>query len=138
MNMVIPDAGKLVWQQWSLGNGAFTVAVVSLFKSNTTVVAASVPGDFTIATFPGYADVNVSQVDWGVSAIVGGVAISVSATTPVYTHTGGASQLVYGWIMVDDVSGDILAGQNFDAPRNMTGGGTETLDPFQIGLQTLH
>lgn len=136
--MVIPDAGKLQWEDWMLGNGAFTTATVSLFKSNTPITDTSVTGDFTIATFPGYSDVTIAQSDWGAPAITAHVAISVSTTTPTYTHTGGASQIVFGWIMVDDVSGTMLCGQTFDAPRNMTGGSTETLDPFQIGLQTLH
>lgn len=138
MNMVIPDDGKTIWLDWMLGNGVFTTATVSLFSNNVTVVAASVVTDFTVATFVGYADVTVSQSDWGASAMVGGVAVSVSTTTPEYTCTGGASQVVFGWIMVDDTSGVMIAGQNFDVPRNMNVGTTETLDPFEIELQTLH
>lgn len=135
--MVIPDEGKILWLEWALtGDGsAYESFVVGLYSNNYTPVADSTFGDFTIATFPGYDDVNLSRADFSAPDIVDDVAESTSDPTPTYSCTGGGGQLVYGWVMWGETSGKVLAAQEFAAPRNMTNGSSESLDPFTISLQ---
>jgi len=138
MNMVIPNEGKLLWLYWALGTDGSDLEdfVVDLFSSNTTVVDASTATDFTIATFTGYAQVPVDRADFAAPSISSNVAIIDDSTFPVFTCTGGSPQTVYGWIMRGATSGDIVAGQNFDSPRVMNPGATESLDPFEFKFKT--
>jgi hypothetical protein len=138
MLMVIPNEGKQLWLYYVLSSDGSDVEdfVVDLFSSNTTVVDASTGADFTIATFSGYAQVSVPRTDFGSTSIVSNVAQIDDTTPPAFTCSGGSPQTVYGWIMRGAVSGTIYAGQNFDTPRVMSGGASETLTPFRFKLKT--
>lgn len=140
MNMVIPDQGKLLWLNWMLPSDGSDQEnfSVRLFQNNITPDADSVLGDFTIATFTGYASVPVDRSDFGGTFISAHVAYSDSAVVPTYTCTGGSAQTVYGWYMVATISNVVVAAQRFDSPRSMAPGATEALDPFTMALQTLH
>jgi hypothetical protein len=140
MSMVIPNEGKLLWLDRALRTptNAPEDYVCQLFQSNTTVVDASTLTDFTIATFPGYADVSVPRSAFGAPTISSNIAQTVVGASPSFDCTGGAGQTVYGWLLVGAVSGKIIAGQNFAAPRVMVTGANETLAPFTFKFQTFH
>lgn len=140
MNMVIPNEGKILLLDRALctpGNAPEDYSC-RLFQNNVTVADASTLADFTVATFTGYANVAVARSTFPTPSIVGAVARTISSVIPTFTCTGGASQTVYGWILVGVTSGKVIAGQNFAVPRVMSPGATEKLDPFQMDSQTLH
>jgi len=139
MNMVIPNAGKA----WLLDEilkvtSSRPTFTLDLFQSNTTVVDASVPADFTISTFPGYAQIAIARADWDAAVVVANQGKSVKTISPVFSCSSGGPQNVYGWILRVAGVSVILAGQNFDVPRVASAGWIETLNPFQILSQTLH
>lgn len=136
--MVVPNEGKV----WFLNNalklrpGAPTDFRVSLFKNNETVTDDSVIGDFTPADFTGYADVTFNSTDWDDALEALNLGISVLSFDPTYDSTDATPQTVYGWVMIDDGTGELICGQNFDAPRVMVSGAREVLTPFRIECKT--
>lgn len=136
--MVIPNIGKL-WllnQALKIRAAIITTYRVMLFKNNETVTDDSVNGDFVIADFDGYEDVTFDNTEWDDAVEAANLGISVLLSDPTYDCTGGAPQTVYGWIMIDDFTGELICGQNFDVPRVMTSGSRETLTPFRIECKT--
>ncbi len=138
MLMVSPNEGKLLVEYWAFGSDGSDLEdfVVDLFSSNTTVVDASTGADFTIATFTGYAQFDVARADFASPTIVSNVALINDPTPPTFSCSAGSPQTVYGWIMRGAVSGKVIVGQNFDTPRVMAPGTTETLDPFTLKTKT--
>jgi hypothetical protein len=135
-NMVIPDAGQLLWLTWALIDSGETLEsyTLHLYSNDYTPVQDTVTESFTEATFPGYSAIDYARDDFGAPATVDDIAVSTLSPTPTWTCTGGGGQLIYGWYLVGATSGTCLAAQQFAAPRNMTTGSTETLDPFTISL----
>lgn len=137
MLMVIPDEGKeLILEELFRAAGAREDFILDLFQNNETVDNASTGADFTPATFTGYATLNIARGDWDAPAVVANVGQIDLTTAPTWTCSGGGSQTVYGWILRGDTSGVIYCGQNFDTPRVMSPGATESLDPFRIKSKT--
>jgi len=136
--MVIPNEGKI----WFLNNalklrpGAATDYRVSLFKNNETVTDDSTIGDFTPADFDGYADVTFDSTQWDDALEALNLGISVLSIDPTFDCTDSTPQTVYGWVMIDDGTGELICGQNFDTPRIMVNGARETLTPFRIECKT--
>lgn len=140
MNMVIPNEGKLAFLNVMLPDDGTDQEdfYVRLYKNNYTPVNGSTGADFTEADFTGYSQVAIARSDFTDPYISSNVAFTDSAVIPVYTCTGGSAQTVYGWYMVGQTTGTVYAAQKFDAARSMASGAEEHLDPFSIGLQTLH
>lgn len=136
MNMVMPDEGKARVGDIIFHGTAGEDYVLDLFKSNTTVVDTSTGSDFTIANFTGYNQISITRASISTAVIVAAVAVNARAVAPVFSCTGGAAQVVYGWILRGASSGLLYFGQNFDTPRTMGPGATETLDPFQFKTKT--
>jgi len=140
VKMVICNSGKvraLFNALCALDASTFEDWWIELFKSNTTVVAASILSEFSIADFPGYVHVSQTRAEFFGAGIVADRAQTENTSSVTFTCSGGGGQYVYGWLMVGKTSGDIFAGQNFDVPRLMNGGAIESLDPFDFALQTL-
>jgi hypothetical protein len=111
---------------------------VELFKSNTTVVYASQLTDFTLADFTGYSHVSFLRTDFGGVEVTSGDQVrTTDLLHPTFTCTGGASQTIYGWLLVGKESNKVWCGQNFATPRVMSNGAVEDLNPFKIYMKTL-
>lgn len=140
MNMVIPDEGKLKWIDWMLPDDGTNQEdfEVSLYTNNYTPVAGSTLSDFNEATFTGYAAVPLLRSDFLAPYLVANVAFTDSAIIPAFACTAGSPQTCYGWYMICTSTNKVVAAQRFNTARVMGPGATEDLDPFSIGLQTLH
>jgi hypothetical protein len=136
--MVIPNEGKILLLDRAMcgPTNAPEDYTLSLFKSNTTVVDASVAADFTPAAFTGSGSISIARSSLPLPTISAGIATTTRATAPSWANSGVTTETVYGWILVGATSGKLIAGQNFDAPRVMAPGSIETLDPFQFKLKT--
>lgn len=136
--MVIPNEGKLIWLDWAMQNAGSPTEDYSLrlYSNNYTPVDGTTETDFTESAFTGYVRVNIDQADMGGSGLVGNVAVSECDFVPVFTCTGGAPELAYGWYLIGRTSGTVLAAQRFDAARTMASGATESIDPFTLSLET--
>ena len=111
---------------------------IELFQSNTTVAYGSVLSDFTLADFSGYSHFSFERSFFeGVGVTSGDRVVTQTTTFPTFSCTGGGGQTVYGFLAVGKDSGEVWFGQNFDTPRLMTNGASETLNPFDVYCKTL-
>lgn len=138
MNMVIPNEGKILLLDRALcaPTNAPEDYTLYLFVNNVTVGDASTFADFTTATFTGGGGIAIARSSLPTPTITSNVAITTRATAPSWTNTGATTETAYGWILKGNTSGKVIAGQNFDTPRVMSPGATETLNPFQFSLKT--
>lgn len=137
-NMVIPNAGKLLWLEWMVSkeSASFGALGLSLYTNNYTPVATSIISNFTAATFTGGAPKTIPRSDWDAPGLVGDVAYIALPSAPSWICTAGGPQTCYGWFLYDLTTSTALAAQRFTAPRVMDVGAEEKLDPFRIGLKT--
>jgi len=71
---------------------------VRLFSNNFTPDPASVLGDFTEATFGGYAAVQVNSKFGSPYKVIDGE-YQTDSSAFTFTQTTGANQLIYGWYL---------------------------------------
>lgn len=115
-NKITFDAGKIYFaNQIILGNkvAISTNAKLRLFQNNHTCVEADVIGNFTAATYVGYADQVLSgAVDGGID---GNDRDTWSFTALAFAATSGSGlpQTIYGYIVIDSGATVALYGENF-------------------------
>lgn len=80
-----------------VAGAGFSTAKLRLFKNNVTPDNTKVIGDFTEATFSGYAA--ISLTGWSAAAVTAHVAQS-DPTAGTFTITSG-TQAIYGWYVTD-------------------------------------
>jgi hypothetical protein len=138
-NMVIYDSYKPQILAQAFGVSGYTAEdyTLMLFSNNVTVSNTDTLGTYTEASFTGYARVPIARSTFGTPTVSGSVATMLSSVVPTFTCTGGGGQTVYGWVLLGVTSGDIVAGQNFPAGRDITSGLSEIVAPFQIQLEDL-
>jgi hypothetical protein len=137
MTVVIPDGGKVLWASWAVSKDTYHELEpysVGLFKNNYTPDDATTASLMTESTFPGYVQVDLGPTDFADAVIVAHVAVITCSAPPVFTCTGGAGQLAYGFFMLGADSGIVLAAGRFDVPLNMIGGAVIDLEPFLAKL----
>ena len=139
-NMVIPDEGKTLMLDLAIhDDGSLQEDMtLELYQNDYTPVNGSTAANFTASTFTGYAPVTVTRATMGTPAIVANVAYRERSAVPVFTCSAGGPQNAYGWFLRGAVSNTVYAAQRFDAVRVMSAGVSESIDPFRLGLQTLH
>lgn len=137
-NMVIPNEGKILWDQWATGADVSGLEdyVFDLYQNSYTPVDGSSAANFLVASFPGYAQVPVARSTYGTPTIVSNVAYALSSVSPLWSCTSGGPQTVYGWYMRSASTGKVLAAAVFDVPWVMAAGATLTLSPNQLALKT--
>lgn len=135
--MLIPNEGLNEWMLWAFDDSGVVQEdfVVDLFQNNYTPVYTSTGSNFTVATFPGYAQVAVPRSSFAAPTSTGGVGTIVSSVQPTWTCSGGSGQTVYGWYMRGATSGKVLGTQTFASPVNMVNGISVTLGAmtYQMG-----
>ena len=135
--MVCPNEGKVkILDEVFRLTSTREAFKLDLFVNNETVDALSTAGDFTIASFTGYSQISIARADWDPAVDVGTLGEISKTTAPTFTCTGGSPQTAYGWILRGATSGLIYFGQNFDTPRVMGPGTTESIDPFTVTNDT--
>lgn len=106
---------------------------IILFKNNYTPVETSVLGDFTEATFTGYAQEVLTGTDWTVTSAAPAV-----ATQPQVTFASTADQtpeLIYGYavFLSDDT---FVCGEKFSSAQTIENNGDEIRVTPRLRLYT--
>jgi len=83
------------------GGGNIGGGTLRLFTAPTTVSKTRVFGDFTQATFTGYAGVVLATATWATAAVTANVAAATYGANVVFTKGVGAAQTIYGWYLTD-------------------------------------
>lgn len=96
---------------------------VKLFHNNFTPTPASVLGDFTEATYTGYAAIQVNSKFGSPYKVIDGE-YQTDSSAFSYSCTGGSSQTVYGWYLTwfDGSTTWVLKSGVFSTPFVMTTG----------------
>lgn len=111
MTLLVPNAAEDVMLQNILNKTAPQNLVLKLFKSNTTPAEADTEATYTEADFTGYAAFNFVAANWTITA---GAPTEAVYAEQSFTSTAGAqSQNVYGYYVVQAVSGKIMWAERF-------------------------
>jgi hypothetical protein len=114
-----------------LGAAPLLAPVIKLFQNDFTPTPTSVIGDFTIASFSGYADVTGAFGAPGIDP-------SGNAVAPhpcVWSTDGVTPGAAYGLYIVDS-AGNLVAGARFDdAPYNFVNAGDQLVCTLLFGMQ---
>lgn len=93
-------------------------STLHLYQNNYVPVDASVLGNFTEATFSGYADAVIAMQT---PAEVAGKAVSIDLVARTFTHNGGGTaNTVYGYYVYDPFLGKLIWAERFAAPISMS------------------
>jgi hypothetical protein len=102
-----------------------------LYTNNVTVSTSTVLGDFTEATFTGYAAVQGSAVSWSAAALTGHVAFS-NAGNMTFTNSSGSPVTVYGIFVTDSGKTKLyFVEADPNAPISIPAGGQYIYTPNQ-------
>lgn len=134
--MICPNAGKVKLLKTLFALDNKNDYVIRLFKNDYEPAADTVTASFEEATFTGYFPYGADGDGWDVPDVVDDIAEMSLLYPPVYTCTGGAAQMVYGWYMVGSTHGITVLTQRFSTPRLMGAGAVVELDPFTVKFDT--
>jgi hypothetical protein len=104
-----------------------------IFSNNITPTPANVIGDFTQATYGGYAG-QVLTNDFAAQVKVKDGEYSITSTVHTFAYTSGATQTVYGWY-IDDGTG-VMFSAAFPAAIAMGTGVSFTLQIVPLILDS--
>ncbi len=124
MAVIVPLIGEINMLTDYLTSASYRLR---LYQNNYTPVAASVLGDFTAATFSGYAQATLAAgiPPWSTPADDGaGRALSFSTLITFANSTGAVGNNIYGYYIVDAGGTKLFWAERFaGAPIDMTTAG---------------
>jgi hypothetical protein len=103
---------------------------LGLFQTAVTTTPATVIGDLTESTYPGYGRIDITSALGAAAGVIPGEWQSV-VPTQTFSCTGGSGQTVYGFFVIDS-AGALWFSQTFSTPLLMVAGGSFGL---QLNLQ---
>ncbi len=92
-----------------------------LYVNDYTPAATSVIGDFTEMSTHGYVQKTITALNWTiVTSVIGATAQNIEQT---WTFTSEPAVTVYGYYMVDTVSGNLIYAERFPNPQTVQNAG---------------
>jgi hypothetical protein len=100
--------------------GTSTHSKCRLYTNTIAPQPTSLPGDFTPATFDGYADISIAA--WGTPHLLQNGQVAVAPATPLtFTPTGSTTpNTITGYILLD-AAGALIQAENFVPPITLSG-----------------
>jgi hypothetical protein len=134
---VCPNEGKLqILKEIFTDGAAQERMVLAQFVSGGPVTNASTSSDFTLATYTGYANIEISRADWDAPAIAANIGSISKTTNPVFNCTGGSPQTVRGLLLFGLDTEVLYLGVNYATPIVMSDGTSDTITPLKIQDKT--
>lgn len=134
MTLLVPDAGERYLADRALkgtnnGNN-YSLKLYSAVSGG--LVEGTVAGDFTEATFAGYAAKTLTPAGWNAAATLAGVSSSTYSAAQTFTRsTTGTNEAILGYYIIDATTGTIIWGEAFSATRNFVNAGdADTFTPY--------
>lgn len=113
------------------------VLYCALFVNDETVTVASAFTDFDEPTAAGYAAFELNPADWTISTVAGICNAVYDQFSFVLTNNGD-NETIYGHLIFDYTTAEILWGQNWDTPFVIpANGATITISPSWQDSQCL-
>lgn len=122
MAIVVPDVGERYLLDRALKgtNNGNNLSLKLYSAVSGGLVEGTVAGDFTEATFAGYAAKALAPATWGAAATASGTSSSTYGALQTFTRTStGANEAILGYYLVDATTGVLTWGEAFAATRNM-------------------
>lgn len=120
MTLLVPNAGANEMLARAVNKNASDNLKLRLYENNYTPVEASVVGDFTEATFSGYAAITLTGASWTMTTADPAVADYAQQT---FTATA-AGNSVYGYYVTNNAGTICVWAERFtDGPYTITGNG---------------
>lgn len=116
MAALIVNNGEAVALSYLTGKTTTTEALkLRLYTNNVTPSEADTSGTYTAAVGGGYADISIPRGDWTVTP---GAPSTASIPAKVWTFTGPLTTnlTIYGYVLLRDTTGDLVAAENFSSP----------------------
>jgi hypothetical protein len=110
MTLLVPNAAEDVMLQNILNKTAPQNQTLKLFKNNITPAETDTESTYTEADFTGYISISLTGASW---TITPGTPSSAAAAEQTFTSTAVQSQNVFGYYVVQTVSGKILWAERF-------------------------
>lgn len=118
-----PDAGEVLAFKNFLNHTAPQDQLLKLFVNDYTPVEGSVDSDFTEMSTQGYADIALAGASWVVTP---GSPTSAAYAQQTWTFDGtGGPTVVYGYYVVQAVSGIIMVAERFGTPPTIVNNGDQ-------------
>jgi len=129
MTMVATRAGRAVIAKALKAEspGVSDGLTVKLFKVNYTPTTISEEADFTEAEFTGYAPATTTYGDTSGPTLATDDQVMRISGAPLVWDCTAAPETIYGWYLVDDLSGDVLFAEKYDTPHVLEVGSRHTL-----------
>jgi hypothetical protein len=129
MALVLTEDGMNLMLNWTLQATSTPENLkVRLFESSTTPATDSVLGDFTTATFTGYADITLDRSTWDNAASVTGTPTIIYGDTLSWT-CGLVGSTVYGYLTFGAATNTLFWAELFATPRTLTNSDILDLTP---------
>lgn len=116
MALTIPNASEVTLLQYALGKSAPNNQLLKLFVNNIALADADVAATYTEMSTQGYAAKTLTMGSWTVASSSSVGTGTYAAQTWTFDGTGGATT-VYGYFVVDSVSGLLLWSELFNSAK---------------------
>jgi hypothetical protein len=124
MTLLVPNPSLSVVLQIILNKDAPEELDLKIFQNDYTPVATSAVGDFTEATFTGYADVELDSAEFSTPTTADPSVSTYSAPENFASTANQSSQDCYGYYIIRRVTGDLVWAERFtDGPYNILNDG---------------
>ena len=132
MTLLVPDVGEEIIMENFLNKTAPQDLVLKLYSSDTTPSESDTAATYTETTGGGYSDETLIPANWVITA---GNPTSGVYTEVVFAFTGAVGN-VYGYYVVQSISGDLMWAERFTSgPFNIQNAGDEIKVTPQITLE---
>jgi hypothetical protein len=122
MALIVPDKGERALLDMMLSDASPNAQNLRLYTAVTGgLVEGTVEGDFTEATFTGYAVRPLVRATWNAAATNTG---TTSKGYPQQTWSPLSSQTVLGYYVTENTAGDILWAEAYASGRALQSGDT--------------
>lgn len=115
MAIKVPDASEVFFLEFALGVNTPNDQIIKLFVNNVTPGNADTEATYTEMSTLGYSDKTLTMGGWTIDTDSGVGTATYALQT--WTFTAGTPVTVYGYYVVDSVSGDLLWAEKFDSGK---------------------
>lgn len=132
MTLLVPNVSEVIIMENFLNKQAPQDLRLKLYSSDTTPSETDTAATYTEVVGGGYSDEALVAASW---TVIGGNPTQATYPEVTFTFTGAAGN-IYGYYVVQEVSGEIMWSERFtNAPLNIQNNGDEIRITLQITLE---
>lgn len=125
--LVIPTQSEKTTLEYTLGVVAPNDQKLKLFVNDVVPDDTFVAANLTEMSTLSYADKTLTKANWVVTAGAAGAPASGAYAQQQWILTAGAAVTVYGYYVVDSVTGKLLWAERFNNPKTVGNAGDQVL-----------